>query len=77
MKNMDVLTREQKEYIKLKQSMESMFQDVMSIELCTPPPRRIKNKPMNYTVETHFYLYLEILEGKHNDFLQQIIDKTK
>ena len=78
MKNMDVLTKEQKEYVVLKSMDERMYSKYKQAQLVIPPCilPSIESGSIS-VIEDRFYLFLEMLEGKHNDFLQHIIDKTK
>lgn len=78
---MDVLSKEQKEYIRLKMSMDSMHK--AGREAFHPngscqwvPNPKGKYKP-EYVAEMEFYLLLEILNGEHDEWLQEMIDKRK
>ncbi len=78
MKNMDVLTKEQKEYVFLKGMNERMYSKYNQAQLvippCSLPPIESNGESV---IEDKFYLFLEMLEGKHNGFLQSIIGKAK
>lgn len=51
------------------------LQDNDKIPRCTPRP--LKNYGEKFMIEQNNYLLFEIYEGKHNEFLQRIIDRTK
>ena len=76
-KGMIALTKEQKEYSILKQSNDRMWQvlqDSDGANVCLPDA--ITHRRSSSVVETKFYLFIEIMDGKHNDILQRIIDNT-
>jgi len=79
--DMEPLTKEQIEYVKLKVAFEKMhdvYRDLRKNEfLFCGIPKPIKNHNPSFSHEISFYLFMECLEGKHNKFLQQIIDRTK
>ncbi len=77
MKNMDVLTKEQKEYIKLKFAMDRMHIAYKESDKPSCMRATLGSYDPEYYAENQFYLFIEMLEGKHNDFLQYIIDRTK
>ena len=72
------LTKEQKRYIELKQATDSMCQVYKElrrgdkIPYCIP--RYEGDTVAVLTVEQQYYMFLECLEGKHNEFLKHIID---
>ena len=73
-----------KEYLSLKSSAENCWatmrrlQDEEKIPSCTPSPDdHYYGNACDNVISQQFYLLMEIFEGKHNDFLQGIIDKTK
>ncbi len=71
--NMDVLTKEQRDYIEFKLSQENMWQAFRDADICFPTP--IDNRGAKYATESMVYFLIEAIQGKHNDFLQSIIDK--
>ena len=78
MKNMDVLTKEQKEYIELKTVMNNMYlatQYEDGNHMCVPSSSN--GIPTTHSVEGQFYFFLEMLKGEHNELLQNIISRTE
>jgi hypothetical protein len=75
------LTIEQVEYVGLKGASERMrerfhrHQDEGKIPNCIPAQDSFND--CTTVNETRMYLLIEMMEGKHNEFLQQIIDRSK
>lgn len=80
-KQMGALTSEQKQYIDLVKADEKMMElylrldDENKFPGCMP--RALDDHYCQTYHEQLFYLFTEMLEGKHNDFLQVIIDRSK
>ena len=79
---MDALTKDQERYIDLDGSNARSCNEWARIDSndgfvirCYP---HLKDQRYSSTVnEQRLYLLMEIFEGKHNDFLQSIIDRSK
>ena len=76
--------RDQEDYFKLKQASENTWatmrrlQDENKVPNCIPSPTHEDyGAGCNFTHEKYCYLLMEILEGKHNEFLKRIIGKDK
>jgi hypothetical protein len=79
MKNMDVLTKEQKEYLLLKSGKDAMYHYFIELVRSNKiPPRcldHLKETPkqdINFTHEKYFYLFMEILQGKRPEYIDAI-----
>ena len=79
-KNMDVLTKEQKEYLLFKSGQNAMFHHLKSLikDDKIPPPcfDSLKEPPkqdVNFIHEKYFYLFMEILQGKRPEYIDAII----
>jgi|LGVF01.1.fsa_nt_gb hypothetical protein len=79
--SMENFSKDQKEYFKLKRASERMherFREHSHGEaMVRCHPRQDLYRDMETMNESRVYLLIEILEGKHNEFLQQIIDRSK
>ena len=79
-KQMQELTEEQKQYFDLKRASDNMIAHYTAlrraekIPKCIPYPK--EDHYIKFAHEKTFYLFMECLEGKHNDFLQTIIDTS-
>jgi hypothetical protein len=77
---MTALTKDQVEYTNLVRVTSLMSEKLREFSLndyVTPcRPKQTIHPKWNYAFEDQFYLFLECMEGKHNDFLQKIIDNT-
>ncbi len=77
---MQPLTKEQQEYMQMKQAKELMIEKLQECKsTCHPRPEYMGTHTS--VMEQYFYLCLEILEGKHRDFLNRLhtveeVDKT-
>ena len=78
------LTKDQKEYFQLKQASENTWATMIRLEeegklpSCTVHPLQDDyGTGTRFMFEVYSYTLMEIYEGKHNDFLQLIIDKDK
>ena len=80
--SMEKFIEDQKEYFALKLANERMrerFSAHTDLEgsIITCWPDQDTYSDMVTISESRIYLLIEILEGKHNDFLQTIIDRSK
>lgn len=70
-KELKPLTKEQQEYLAMKQAERLMIEKLRESNLpCHPRPEYMGT--CTSVVEQYFYLCLEILEGKHEDFLNSL-----
>ncbi len=81
--SMQDFVRDQKEYMQLTNGSDKIFETMIrlgeegKIPSCTPTVIGDDyGQGTNYVHEQYCYILMEIYEGKHNEFLQQIIDKT-
>ena len=82
--SMSEFTKDQKEYFQLKQASENTWATMIRLEeegkvpSCTVHPLQDDyGTGTRFMFEVYSYTLMEIYEGKHNDFLQIIIDKDK
>lgn len=79
--SMESFSKDQKEFFKLKLASEKMHQRFVqhshgeNMVHCIPQQELYNDTET--TNESRIYLLIEMLKGKHNDFLQSIIDRTK
>ena len=78
------VVKHQKEYFQLKQASENTWATMIRLEeegkvpSCTVHPLQDDyGTGTRFMFEVYSYTLMEIYEGKHNDFLQLIIDKDK
>jgi len=70
-KELKPLTKEQQEYLAMKQAERLMIEKLKESDLpCHPRPEYMGTHTS--IIEQYFYLCLEILDGKHNDFLSTL-----
>lgn len=81
--SMSVFVEDQKRYISLMRGNEAIWSTMLKLEeegkvtQCRPVSSdNYGNTPESF-IESFCYSFMEILEGKHNDFLQSIIDKSR
>ena len=83
---MDALTKEQIEYVNLKREMGNMFKDFRSkkyreeMVFTCYCPELVNNEVLRdnaYVSTRYFYLCMEILQGKHTEFLKELIEATE
>ena len=79
--SMENFSKDQKEFFKLKLASEKMHvrfrQHIHGEDMIRCHPEQNLYNDTETTNENRIYLLIEILEGKHNDFLQSIIDRSK
>jgi hypothetical protein len=79
--SMEKFVEDQKEFFKLKQANERMHERFRGHShgdtMISCYPQQDLYHDMETVNESRVYLLIEILEGKHNEFLQSIIDRSK